>query len=164
MKTCDRTLFLVGVYFPSSEATSREALFERIDLEDKMPALLKQSSDRGEVLLVGDTNARGGNLNDGKVIFDEDTDDEMDTTWVTQTRDSNQDTVVNSNGDEILSWTRAGSLWILNGRCLPNVRACFAKQGNSNCDTWLGTSWVLDHCLMVLLMDLFLNPTMRVLV
>lgn len=70
----------------------------------------------------------------------------MDATWVTQIRDSNQDTVVNGNGDEILSWTRAGSLWILNGRCLPNVCTYLAKQGNSNCDTWLGTSWVLNHC------------------
>ena len=71
VKTGDRTLFLVGVYFPPSGATSREALFERSDIEDKMPALLKQFSDRGEVMLVSDTNARVGNLNDGKVIFDE---------------------------------------------------------------------------------------------
>ena len=32
--------------------------------------------------------------------------------------------------------------WSMPTKCLH----LFAKQGNSNCDTWLGTSWVLNHC------------------
>ena len=120
-------------------------LLERNDIVDQMPALLKKLSDFGEVLLLGDTNARVGDLNDGKLIFDEHMDEDLETTLFTKQREPNQDKVVNGNGDEIISWARAGSLWVLNGRCLPNSCTYFATQGRSNCDTWLGTEWVLEN-------------------
>ena len=117
-----RKLFLVGVDFPPSGTLSREALLERNDIVDRMPGLLKKLSDLGEVVLLGDTNACVGNLSDSKVIFDEPMDEDLERTLVTKWREPNYDSIGNGNGDEIISWARAGGLWILNGRCLPKLR------------------------------------------
>ena len=64
---CESEILFFGVVFLLT--LSREALLERNDIVDQMPALLKKLFDRGEVLLLGDTTARVGDLNDGKLIF-----------------------------------------------------------------------------------------------
>jgi hypothetical protein len=43
-------------------------------------------------------------LNDGKLIFDEPMDEDLETTLFTKQREPNQDKVVNGNRDEIISW------------------------------------------------------------
>ena len=56
-------------------------------------------------------------------------DEDLETTLFTKQHEPNQDKVLNGNRDEIISWARAGSLWVLNGRCLPNSCTYFATQG-----------------------------------
>jgi len=144
-------LFLVGVYFPpyGPSSSSKMARFERDEISHNLPMLLTQLANLGVVLVVGDTNARVGDECDGKILA-EDEEEQHDEEAVTQsglfvkTRNTNEDKLVNNNGQEILMWARGCGLWILNGRCLPNTFTYFAKQGNSNCDTWLGSEEILQ--------------------
>ncbi len=143
-------LFLVGVYFPpyGPSSSSKMARFERDEISHNLPGLLTQLGGLGAVLLVGDTNARVGDECDGKIVTEdeEEHDEEVahQSGLLVKPRNTNEDKLVNNNGQEILMWARGCRLWILNGRCLPNTFTYFAKQSNSNCDTWLGLEEILQ--------------------
>lgn len=176
-------LFLVGVYFPPAgpSTSSTAAVLERTDISQRLPVLLTQLSQCGSVLVVGDTNARVGDACDGKLhefdnydVFVSDESDAVDGTGlVTKFREPNADKIINTNGEEILSWARGAGLWILNGRCIPNTCTYFAVQGSSNCDTWLGSDDILeaavdgfvsdpllqsDHAILKLRLQFLLRP------
>lgn len=147
-------LFLVGVYFPPAgpSTSSTAAVLERTDISQRLPTLLVHLSQCGTVLLVGDTNARVGDACDGKLqefsnydVFLDDEIESLDSSGlITKFREPNADKIINNNGEEILTWARGAGLWILNGRCIPNVCTYFAVQGSSNCDTWLGSAEILE--------------------
>ena len=63
---------------------------------------------------------------------------------------------------------------LLNGRCIPNKCTYFAKQGMSNCDTWLGSEEILlaavagdvsgplsqsDHAMVKVCLRFWLQPS-----
>lgn len=134
-------------------------------------------------MVVGDTNARVGDACDGKLVDFDNHDfmsvaDEFDSLdkngLLVKPRESNSDKIINSNGDEILSWARGIGLWVLNGRCMPNECTYFAKQGISNCDTWLGSEEILlaavagdvsgplsqsDHAMVKVCLRFWLQPS-----
>ena len=138
-------LFLIGVYFPPEGSASREARAERAYIIDNMPGILAELSMRGQVLLVGDTNARVGNNVDDELT---DGDDFEEVDLVARPRACNADVVTNLNGEVLLSWARAGDLWLMNGRAVPNVHTFYSKLGMSNCDTWICSGSLLEACSM----------------
>ena len=94
------------------------------------------------ILRARGTNARVGDACDGKLVdsgnFEECEEDIfMGEGLLTKPRAKNEDSLINANGEEILTWARGMGLWILNGRVIRNDCTFFSQRGKFNCDTWL---------------------------
>ena len=153
--TTGKMLNILASYYPPERTQCKVSKSERRDFEKGLTKTIVEAELAEELfLLCGDTNARVGNENDGKIVdmfrFNKEE-------WKLKPRKKNQDQVINSNGEFLLRCCRQTQVWLLNGRCIPNewtysIACKGRKQGRkdftkkSNCDTFCGHEEVIDAC------------------
>jgi hypothetical protein len=129
--------FIVGWYFPPCSACLA-ANVERSAQIAEVPTLISILHVLGEVVFVGDSNARVGNLTDEKYVkIDDDSDGESD--WEVlerESREENEDEFINVNGEVVQGWVSnpLWNLWYFQGRVIPNEVTFVVGRGTSNCD------------------------------
>ena len=121
VRVCQKQLVLLGCYFAPEGATNCYAKSERTCFMSNVVRLITQiESDDKVVMVIGDTNARVGNLVDQH--FAEAVDDSLghaDVELMMLERNPSCDVKVNENGHVLCDVCRGSmNTWLLNGRIL----------------------------------------------
>ena len=129
-------IYICAIYIPPHDSTSNSSLstpWEDLQLE------VTSFNNKGNVVLMGDFNARTSNLPDFNFDIDDDysPSPSMHTNHITMPERLSMDKHVNSYGQELLSLCKMCDLTICNGRFQPDAigeLTCYTANGSSCVD------------------------------
>ena len=143
----DCNIFFGSVYLPPSNK------WNKVDIEDRVKIVfdeIEKFSQKGEVLLSGDFNARTNNAADF-VSLSDDAGGQCDTIPPTKQRNSEDGKLCCKRGKDMLQVCKYLDLLILNGRKKGDMfgkMTCFRWNGCSVVDYGLCSKDLFDNCIL----------------
>ena len=143
-----KPLKIWGVYLPPEGSHQTTAQEERQAIVQGLGPLIIQDEEKYTQMVVGDTNARVGDMDDAKIV-----EDGREEIWNSMERAKNQDQLSNITGKIITQIARSSTnMFIMNGRTLPNEftfkqvdeKSSFGPR-RSNCDTALADRSIIEQ-------------------